>query len=156
MKKAIAIAFVFLVFAACTPKLGSIPNAGDSQTPEADKNLVNTSWTLVSFGQPGAETPVIAGSTVTLEFNNEGKASGSAGCNSYSAHYRVKEDRLSFIDINRTLMSCQQEGIDQQEQNYLQALETVGKFELAGDHLTIWYDDRQGVLNWVKSTSSLP
>lgn len=156
MKKAIAIAFVFLVFAACTSKLGSIPNTGDSQTPEADKNLVNTSWTLVSFGQPGAETPVIAGSTVTLEFNNEGKASGSAGCNSYSAQYRVKEGRLSFIELNRTLMSCQQEGIDQQEQNYLQALETVGKFELAGDHLTIWYDDGPGVLNWVKSTSSLP
>jgi heat shock protein HslJ len=147
MKKFIIIALVFLVFAACTPKFESKPNTGDSQTPEADRNLINTSWTLVSFGQPGAETPVIAGSTVTLEFNAEGRASGSGSCNSYSAQYQVKEGLLSFNEINRTLMACEQEGIDQQEQAYLQALGNAGRFELTGDRLTIWYDNDQGVLN---------
>ena len=68
----------------------------------------------------------------------------------------MQEGRLSFNEINRTLMACQQEGIDQQEQNYLQALETAGNFELAGDYLTIGYDNGQGVLNWVKSTDALP
>ena len=156
MKKTIIIALVFLVFAACTPKPGSIPNTGDGQTPKADKNLVNTSWTLVSFGQPGAEVPVIEGSKVTLQFNAEGKASGSGSCNSYSAQYQVKVNLLSFGEINRTLMACEQKGIDQQEQDYLQALGSAGRFELAGDRLTIWYDNDQGVLNWVKSPSSLP
>jgi heat shock protein HslJ len=156
MKKAILIALVFLVFAGCTPKSGSIPTTGDSQTPDADKNLVNTSWRLVSFGQPSAEISVIEDSNVTLQFNAEGKASGSGSCNSYSAQYQVKENLVSFGEINHTLMACEQEGIDEQEQNYLQALETAGKFALAGDHMTIWYDNGQGVLNWVKSTSSLP
>jgi heat shock protein HslJ len=156
MNKIIIIAFVFLVFAACTPKPGSIPNTGDGQTPKSDKKLVNTSWTLVSFGQPSAEVPVIEGSTVTLQFNSEGEASGSGSCNSYSGQYQVKENLLSFGEINRTLKACEQEGIDQQEQDYLQALGSAGRFELAGDRLTIWYDNDQGVLNWVKSPSSLP
>ena len=156
MKKFVIIALVLLVFAACTPKPGSTPNTGDRQIPEVDNKLVNTSWRLVSFGQPGGEASVIEGSKVTLEFNAERKASGSESCNSYSAKYQVKENLLSFGEINRTLKACEQEGIDQQEQNYLQALETADRFELVGDHLTIWYDNGQGVLNWVKSTSSLP
>src|SRR6266511_2114238 len=61
----------------------------------------------------------------------------SDGCNSSSAQYQVKENLLSFGEINRTLMACEQPGIGQQEQDYLQALESAGRFELAGDHLTI-------------------
>jgi hypothetical protein len=56
---------------------------------------------------------------------------------------------LSVGEITRTLMACQQEGIGQQEERYIQALETAGNFELTGDHLSIWYEDGQGVLNWV-------
>ncbi len=78
----------------------------------------------------------------------------SDGCNSYSAQYQVKENLLSFGEINRTLMACEQPGIGQQEQDYLQALESAGRFELAGDHLTIWYGNGQGVRNWVKSTDA--
>jgi heat shock protein HslJ len=94
MKKATIIALVFLVFAGCTPKPGSIPNTGDGQTPKADNKLLNTSWSLVSFGQPSAQMPVIEGSKVTLQFNAEGEASGSGSCNSYSAQYHVKENLL--------------------------------------------------------------
>jgi len=78
----------------------------------------------------------------------------SDGCNSYSAQYQVKENLLSLGEINRTLMACEQPGIGQQEQDYLQALESAGRFKLAADHLTIWYGNGQGVLNRVKSTDA--
>ena len=147
---------VFLVFAACTPQSGSLPNTGDRQTPEAPNSLAHTKWTLVSFGQPGAETPIIAGATITLEFDGQGQVSGSGGCNSYSAPYELQGDKLSFGQITRTLKACQPEGINQQELAYFQALEAASKFELNGDHLTIGYADGQGGLNWLKSTGSLP
>lgn len=141
---------VVLVCTACTPQSGSLPITGAGQTPEAGGNLANTQWRLVSFGEPGVETPVMESSSITLEFDTQGQVDGSGGCNSYSARYEVQGNQLSFGEITRTLRACEQEGITQQEQNYFQALEVAGRFELDGDHLAIRYDDGQGVLNYVK------
>jgi putative lipoprotein len=139
MKKTIIIGLVLAVLAACI-----------AQAPEAESGLVNTKWTLISFGAPLAETPVLEGSTITLEFGGEGQAGGSGGCNSYSAQYETQADTLSVGQIASTRMSCEQDGIGQQEQNYFQALEASGKYKLDGEHLTIWYGDRNDVLNFVK------
>jgi heat shock protein HslJ len=150
MKKSIIVGLLFLMLAACTPQSNSLPDTGDGQTPVAEVNLADTKWMLVSFGEPGAETTVIEGSTITLAFDAEGQAGGSGGCNSYGAQYEVQGDKLSFGVITRTLMACDADGIGEQEQRYFQALETTSRFELTGDHLTIWYEDGQGVLNWQK------
>jgi heat shock protein HslJ len=141
---------VVLVCAACTPQSGPLPNTGDGQALEVESNLANSQWKLVSFGEADAEKPVIDGSSIVLEFEQNGQAGGSGGCNSYSARYEVQGNQLSFGEITRTLRACEQEGITQQEQNYFQALEVAGRFELDGDHLAIWYDGGQGVLNYVK------
>lgn len=74
-------------------------------------NLADTKWSLVSSGEPGAETPVMEGSTLTLEFDAGGQASGSGGCNSYGAQDEVQGNRLSSGEITRTLMACEPEGI---------------------------------------------
>jgi heat shock protein HslJ len=148
------IGLLLLVVTACTPKSGSIPNAGEKPSPETQSSLANTKWTLVSFGEPQGETPLVDGSTVTLEFNTSGQALGSGGCNSYSAHYEVQGNTLSSSEITHTLMACQQEGIGQQEERYFRALETASKFELVGEHLTIWYDGNRGILNLVKSNGN--
>lgn len=146
---------VFLLVAACAPQSGSLPNTGggSTQIPEAENRLAKTKWKLVSFGQVGREAPVLKGATITLEFNGSGQASGSGGCNSFGAQYQVKEDQLSFSEIISTLMACQPEGIDQQEQRFLQALKTASRFEMSGARLTIWYDNGQGTLQWVKSNA---
>ena len=86
---------VFLVIAACAPLPGSFPDTGVGQIRESESSLADTKWKLVSFGQPGAETPVIDGSTITLEFDAVGQAGGSGGCNAYSAQFghRLSHDR---------------------------------------------------------------
>jgi putative lipoprotein len=145
MKSYVTIGAVLLLFAACTPQLGSPPGA---------TSLANTKWRLVSMGQRGAETPVIEGTTITLEFTGERQAGGSGGCNSYSAQYERQDDRLSFGEITRTLMACEREGVDEQEQRFFDALATAGRFELAGDRLTLEYADGQSVLNWVTADGS--
>jgi heat shock protein HslJ len=138
------------------PQPGLIPNTGSSQTPEAESNLANTKWMLMSFGQPGAETPVIVGSSTTIEFDSQGQAGGSGGCNSYDTTYEVQDNMISFGEITRTLMACQQGGIGEQEGRYFQALESASTFELAGDRLTIWYGDQGNTLNFVAATSATP
>ncbi|MGI6209626.1 MAG: META domain-containing protein [Anaerolineae bacterium] len=144
-----------------TPDTGATPEATPEETPaadatpdgEAENPLVGTSWMLVSFGEPGAETQVIEGSTITLEFDAQGQAGGEGGCNSYSGPYEVQDSTIIFGELVRTLIACTQEGINEQEDAYLEALSAAERFELAEDSLTIWYDGEQGVLNFVPSTA---
>ena len=149
------IGLLLLVFTACKPQPGSIPNTGEDQTPEAQSSLANTKWRLVSLSEAGVETPVLEGPTVTLEFDAGGQVVGSGGCNSYGAHYQVQGNLLSFREIIHMQMACQQEGIGQQEERYFQALQTAGRFELTGDRLMIWYGDGQAELNLVKSNGKI-
>jgi len=54
------------------------------------------------------------------------------------------------------LMACADQGIGEQEQQYYQALESVGGFEVSGDRLTIFYDGGQGALNFVRADAASP
>ena len=103
------IGLLLLVFTACIPQPGSIPNTGEDQTPEAHSSLANTKWRLVSFGEMGVETAVVEGSSITLEFDGEGQADGSGGCNSYSAQYEIQGETLPLGPVTSTLMVCEQE-----------------------------------------------
>ncbi len=157
-KRLIGVIFgmVWLVFTACASQPGSIPNTGGGRTPLVERNLANTRWKLVSFGELNAERPVIKGSTVTLEFDFEGHAGGSGGCNAYSLPYEVKDNVLFPGEIIHTLTACEQDDIEQQELLYFQALANAGRFELNGNRLTVWYVDEHGVLNFVKMEVTLP
>jgi heat shock protein HslJ len=147
---------------AAQPATPTIGPAGDETgtatpqppTPGAENNLANTQWTLVSFGPPGQETPVIPGSAVTLEFDAAGLTGGTGGCNSFGSEYTVQDNILSFGEIVSTLIACEDESITAQEQQYYEALRSAGRFEVAADRLTIWYGGEAGTLNFVPLTPS--
>jgi heat shock protein HslJ len=120
------------------------------ETPGSADPLAGSQWNLESFDPIGSETPVVEGSTVTLEFGAGGQAGGSGGCNRYTAGYQVDGDKLSFGQIASTLMACTDEGVMDQEQRYFRALQNAGEFNQDGDRLTILYDDGQGALIFVK------
>ena len=50
---------------------------------QGETPLVETQWTLIGYGSPGNPTPVEAGTTITAVFSEDGKISGTAGCNFY-------------------------------------------------------------------------
>lgn len=156
------IALCILALTACSPQTGSIPGANNTQTPietvaptPAQGNaLGNTKWTLMSFGKPGSDSPVISGSNITLEFGADGQATGSGGCNSYGGQYQVVQDTISFKEIIHTEMACVDENMMKQENQYFKSLSTANKFELTGDRLVISYDNGQSTLNFIKGTAS--
>jgi heat shock protein HslJ len=123
------------------------------QANKGEGDLTNSQWKLVSFGESGAETPVVEGPSITLEFEEEGQVGGSGGCNSYGAKYEMQGNTLTVQEITSTLMACKDEQVMEQEQQYFQALQSAASFEITGDALTIWYKDGQGRLNFVKATS---
>jgi heat shock protein HslJ len=107
--------------------------------------LENTHWRLVSLGTPGAETPLVEGSMITLLLA-DGQAGGSGGCNSYGGTFEVDDGNVSFDGITRTLKACADERVTEQEQRYFQALESAESYKLEGNLLRISYDNGAGMM----------
>jgi hypothetical protein len=105
-----------------------------------ESGIENTLWNLVSFGETGAETPVVQGSIITLLLV-AGQAAGTGGCNGYSGSYQVEGNSISFGAITSTKMACADSQMTEQEGRYFQALETASEYELNGDQLRITSDD---------------
>jgi heat shock protein HslJ len=127
----------------------------NAPTPAGDENsLVGSQWQLESFGPTAAEMPVIASSTVTLEFDTADQATGSGGCNTYGGNYTVQGDSISFGKIISTERACVEEGVTEQEQQYFAALQTAESFSQTAERLTILYDGGQNALNFVPTTAA--
>ena len=97
--------------------------------------LDGTKWVLTSLN---GDRP-LEGREVTLAFDG-GKASGSAGCNSYFGGYEVQgEDKLTFSEVGSTEMAClDPEGIMGQEEEYLTALRGATGFRVSDGKLQIF------------------
>ncbi len=107
--------------------------------PPAVDPLAGTRWTVVNFNNGmGAVTGLIADTSITLAFGASGGVSGNAGCNTYGADYRVNGSSLNVDQPNSTMQFCETpEGVMQQEQQYLAALNSAAMFNLSGDQLQI-------------------
>ncbi len=99
--------------------------------------LSGTSWTLVAYEGNDGEM-VRADTYATLHFSEDGKASGTAGCNSYSAEYRASETEIAFRSPVSTLMYCPDEGVMEQEGRFLFLLEQVRSYQIDGDILMMY------------------
>lgn len=118
--------------------------------------LTGTEWQLVSLGPAGSEADVVPGTTVTLKFGEDGRASGSTGCNSYGGTYEVRGDAITFGRLVSTRRACLDQNANQQEQRFLSLLEAANRFRLASNRLTILSDRGRNVLNFVSTSSSEP
>jgi heat shock protein HslJ len=166
MKKNLLLVTLLFALAACAqtpadtttpPSATSVP---DSVVPTATTattgmdQLAGTKWTLVSLGAKDAPVPVIADSALTLEFGTDGTVGGSTGCNTFGGSYQVEESSIVFEKINSTLRACVEDALNQQEQRYMEALQSTTNYEKTGDQLKIMYDDNNSVLNYTRGTAA--
>ena len=99
--------------------------------------LSGTSWTLIAYPDDDGGM-VRADAYVTLHFSGDGKVSGTAGCNSYSAKYHGGGDQVVFSSPASTLMYCTGEGVMEQEGRFLSLLEQVRSYRIDGDILMMY------------------
>ena len=128
MKKfLIPIFLLLLCLSACTTK-------------PADE-LEGSSWQLVSMGD---QLP-LNGTTLTISFK-EGQAGGSSGCNTFSTGYQVEDGQIQFGEIAVTLMACMDDGVMEQEQAYLNFLQSVTGYSLAEGKLSLYRPDGSALI----------
>lgn len=99
--------------------------------------LAGSSWDVISYNNGSeAVVSVIIGTELTAEFVEDGRLSGSAGCNTYNASYETDGDSITIGPAASTRMACgEPEGIMEQEMQYLAALETAATYRIDGDRM---------------------
>lgn len=112
---------------------------GNGAAANIPADLLGKQWVLERLGAANEPQPLIAGTVITLRFEEEGgRITGSAGCNNYFAEVRFTGDALSIAAPGATKKLCPDvEGIMEQEYAYLQLLEQVTGFTLEERSLTL-------------------
>lgn len=103
-------------------------------------SIEDTGWVLQSYGEFGNLKDVLTDTEITAEFvSSEGTVEGSAGCNSYSGSYEVKNSQLSIPGpIAATEMYCMEpEGVMEQERQYLEILQAAKSYSVEDGELQI-------------------
>lgn len=118
--------------------------------------LAGTEWQLVSLGPPGSEENIVAGTTPSANFGEDGRVGGSTGCNSYGGTYEVRGETISIGRLVSTRRACLDQNANEQERRFLAALEAANRFRLSSNRLAIFSDRARTVLNFVNSSSPDP
>jgi len=100
-----------------------------------------TAWQVMSINNgKQAVISLINASKLTSVFGTDGKLSGSAGCNNYTASYEydVTGKHVKIWSVASTRKMCSQPtGVMEQETQFLQALATVATYRIDGKKLEL-------------------
>jgi len=118
---------------------GAVVLVFGKEVPPAPLPLTGTTWVLESISTgSGGISSVLAGTTVDATFSEDGKVTGSAGCNRYFADYTLSGTSLRFGPVGATKMFCgDPAGLMQQEQTYLSRLGSVESYRIQGSQLVL-------------------
>jgi putative lipoprotein len=97
-------------------------------------DLAGSSWILEDLNGAG----VVAGSRVTLEFAEKGRATGTGSCNRYFATVEISGSSIRFGAVGATRMACAATAVSLQEVKYFGALEDASRFTLEEGVLSIY------------------
>jgi heat shock protein HslJ len=133
MKKLICIfglGAVLLLLAACT---STAPQTGSGS------GLAGTSWVVTGYDDGSQNvSDVLAGTTLTANFGEDGTMTGNSGCNDYNSPYKVTGSQIGIGPLSSTRKACSDPaGVMEQEAQYLAALANAEVFAVDGNTLEL-------------------
>ena len=123
---------VWVIGRACVGVLCISPPTVASAQPG---RIENTPWALTAV--VGTAKDARRASAGLLLDSSEGRAYGSAGCNEFSARYRITARELTFRRITYTRKRCPDPDVMKLEDAYLAALPRVRSWRLQGTALSL-------------------
>ena len=113
--------------------------------------MTKANWTLELYGDTaGTLGPVQPGTQITAAFGEDGRLSGSAGCNWYSANYAVRDLAITISPPVSTEIVCEDSRIMQQESAYMNDLERTAVLRISDTRLKLFDTSGKPVLVFVK------
>jgi len=133
---------------ALTASLAASAMAAEETEPELVGvfSIEDMTWMLTSQAVDGQLVPVPDGVLVSLRME-DGRASGSGGCNSYFASYELDGFDVTFSEIGSTLMACPGPAGDV-ERAYLANLGMVASYQSGGIQMALLDADGEFILEF--------
>ena len=134
-----------------TPAATAAPTTAETTAAAIPPTLTGTTWTLGWFDDTnGVWSKVAEGSTVTATFLNEGRVTGSGGCNGYSANFHLGDTPRIYIERPEvTDRKCQTPtGVMSQESYYFSDLGNAETFSITNNQLLIFNRDGRKILQF--------
>ncbi len=95
-------------------------------------------WTVTSLLHGDAVTSPIAGTEITATFTDDGKLTGSAGCNTYTSTYTSDAGNITIAPPVTTRMFCAEpEGVMEQEHAFIAALALTRHYRVESPGLSL-------------------
>jgi len=83
----------------------------------------------------------------TIEFAEDGKIGGNAGCNRYFGSAKITDQNIEFSPLGATRKMCP-ESIMNQEMAFMQTLATVKRWDMKNGLLFMYSDSDEAVLRF--------
>ncbi len=101
------------------------------------QDLAGSEWDVVQYNNGRmAVVSVLNGTELTALFGDNGELSGSAGCNQYIGSYTIDGNTIQIGQLGSTMRLCPEpQGIMEQEQAFMAALQSAATFSIEGDML---------------------
>ena len=142
--KVLLLATAVLALAACRPvtregasAAGGAATGGGAEAPAAGSTasnpLAGTGWTLATLNGEAS----LADTEITVNFGEDGRLSGSDGCNRFSTSYTVDGDSITIAPSGASTMMACPEPIMKQAQAFVTALGSAATYALEGASLTL-------------------
>jgi heat shock protein HslJ len=102
------------------------------------KQALRGGWNATSYYTGTAVQSVGIGDNLTLEFVGA-RISGNGGCNTFDGPYTVRDvDRIHIGPLQSTLKACADPALNDQETQYLAALQHAVRYRVTGSTLTLF------------------
>ena len=119
------------------------------------QGLEGTNWDVIAYNNgKEAVVSVVIGSEITANFGEDNQLTGKAGCNDYTASYETEDDSITIVVGALTRKYCESpEGVMEQEQQYLAALETAATYKIEGMTMQMRTADGAMAANFSRTVS---
>ncbi len=102
-------------------------------------SLTGTNWTATMYNTgTQAVTSLLAGTAITAAFSEDGKLTGSAGCNNYMTTYTLDGQNITIQPPATTRKLCSEpQGIMEQEAAFTSMLPQASTYSISGNTLEL-------------------
>jgi heat shock protein HslJ len=140
-KYLLSLMLMALAISACSPQSTQQPTEQNPATeePSASGSLIGV-WKLTAYGPADAPIPAVEGVEAGLSFSEDGKVSGTSGCNGLGGDYTVEGDRITFGEFVSTLMACDAPIMEQEDAAH-KVMTGTATYMIEGETLTITNND---------------